>query len=74
MITIPVTLGFDNSNIIGTMEVDETKLPPTTDYCFAIGYYCKGVDDKGKVIDFELREISVVLDRSYRNYLDKENE
>jgi hypothetical protein len=38
MIRVPVLLGFNHAQQIGTLEVDEKQLPPGAGYHFALGY------------------------------------
>lgn len=75
MKTIPVTVGFDGKREpIGTMEIDETKLPAGCNYVFALG----GMVNSGipgtpcaevKGDDFDLRQVAVVDDKDYLSFL-----
>lgn len=66
MITIPILLNFDNDKVIGSLTVDETQLPTIPNYTFAIGYRYITEDSH------ELICTSVVLDKNYQAYLDKQ--
>lgn len=66
MIKIPVMLNFEYTRQIGTLEVDETQLPPIPKFCFSIGYSLLD-SDTGK---YELVCVSPVMDELYKKYLD----
>jgi hypothetical protein len=65
MKTLRVTIDFDQNRTIGTLDIDETKLPKGDTYCFAIG----GRKHDPQYGDFELMEISLVTDENYLKYL-----
>ena len=64
MKTIPVTIGFDSAQTIGTMTIDETKLPPGANYHFALGYSAQRIAD-GVPTEVEVREVSLVDDSKF---------
>lgn len=64
---IPVVLGFDPRRQIGTLRIDETQLPPTPDFVFALGYTTKGSGE-----GYELVAVSVVADSNYIRFLEDE--
>ena len=71
MKTIPCTVFFDKTRSpIGTLSIDERKLPKGADYVFAIGGIVKEKVGN-KITKFELLEISLVPDRNYKKYLEK---
>lgn len=73
MITIPVLLNFDQQTPIGSLTLDETKLPiKNTNYVFALGYLANTVEKITPVEFFgEYKLISVALqtDEQYLKYL-----
>lgn len=72
MRTIQVVQEFDSSNAIGTMVIDETKLPPGDGYVFALAYLVKKshVEDGKPVVDeMELYQVSLMSDERYLAYL-----
>lgn len=68
MIRIPVLINFDATQPIGFMEVDETKLPNGTDFCFSIGYFVRAMKND-TVTDFDINCVSVVSDANYAKML-----
>lgn len=72
MITIPICLKFDYSNIIGSITIDETKLPSTPNFCFTIGYLVKNISFDGNITDYALNIASVTSDSDYLKYLESE--
>jgi uncharacterized HAD superfamily protein len=68
MITLPVTVGFsfDEKDIIGSITLDETKLPALPEYCFSIGYRLTVNKDS---TDYTLMNISLISDNDYIKYL-----
>lgn len=65
IIELPVSIGFDNSKIVGKLIISKDALPPTPDYTFALGYrYISGTE-------YELLEVSIVLDVYYARYLEQ---
>jgi hypothetical protein len=70
MITVPILLGFDYGNPIGTLTIEKDKLPPGVDWCFSLGYLVKDAvyDDELEctvVTDYELKCVSIVADANY---------
>ena len=64
MKTIPVTVGFDRTQVIGEMTIDETKLPAGIGYHFALGYRAYRIVD-GVLSDFEILEVSLTDDSKF---------
>lgn len=62
-IRIPVTVGFDSSKIVGVLELRMDALPPTTDWCLALGFNDLG---EGK---YAPMDVSIVTDAGYLAYL-----
>jgi hypothetical protein len=62
--TIPVTIGFDRTQVIGELTIDETKLPPGIGYHFALGYRANRITD-GVLRDFEILEVSLTDDSKF---------
>lgn len=58
MKTIPVLINFDYTKQIGTMTIDETRLPKNTGFHFAIGYKTGTPDANGADEDYELFAVS----------------
>lgn len=76
IIKVPVTIGFDTWQIIGYMEIDETKLPPSCGYVFSLGIRTlDNVDAPGSIPTgpylgkYELIEVGLVTDENYIQYL-----
>lgn len=73
MITIPVLLGFDSTQLIGTLTLDETKLPPGVGYVFSLGY--SPTEFEGDPLrDFNVKKadlmcVSLQSDEQYLAYL-----
>ncbi len=65
MKTVPITIGFDNTRIIGFAEIDLAKLPKDFDYCFSIGVML----DSG---NSELIQLALVSNDSHLSYLNSE--
>ncbi len=65
MKTIPITVNFNNEQVIGTATIDLGKLPAAPNYVFSIGYFDDGNGGH------ELLEISLVLDTQYINERDR---
>ena len=53
---IPVTIGFDHTQVIGFLEIDEARLPPRPDFHFALGY--QALDGGG----YKLLTVSLIAD------------
>lgn len=77
MITIPVLLNFDSNEIIGSMTLDEKKLPEKhTNYVFSLGYLAETTEKITPVEFFgEYKLVSVALqtDEQYMQYLKNSN-
>lgn len=75
MIEIPITIGHDYTKIIGTMNIDETKLPPTADFCFGLGVrvheYFTDTNGVKVISKFDMVEVSIVDNLEYFNHLNK---
>lgn len=71
MMRIPVTLDFDQTKIVVFMEIDESKLPNTPNYCFSIGYSIpsEAIIDKDTPMEHRLCEVSVIYELKYYEYL-----
>lgn len=73
MITIPVLIGFDSTQPIGALTLDETKLSPGVGYVFALGYSPTEFDGD-PMRDFNIKKadlmcVSVQSDEQYLAYL-----
>lgn len=66
---VPVVLGFDYADPIGTLEVDMDRLSTHPDYLFALGFRALKVDASGHVTEYELVCVSPVEDMNYAAYL-----
>ena len=66
MIDVPVKKG---NEVIGTMSVDETKLPDANDYVFIVNGTGTLTDKAGVVSAFQLQEVWVQSDEEYARYL-----
>jgi hypothetical protein len=67
---IPVTIGFDDTKIVGILEIDTDELPKgSPDFIFSLGYEVLGVDDYNKVNDYNLVQLGIVNDRTMLEYL-----
>ena len=78
MKTIPVVVGFNTDKQIGYLTIDETKLPAGPNYVFALGYKINTVDydaknDKFRVLECELIQVSLQTDSQYLEYLNSES-
>ena len=77
-ITIPVLDSFSNNQVIGHLVIDASKLPPTPEFTFVLGYEANrqtlglGIGDiptephKGP---YRLVSIAPVMDKEYAKYL-----
>lgn len=62
--TFPITLGFDNTQVIGYASIDTSKLPPTPDFHFSIGFYSNDLsplEDRS----YELAVLGLVNDSKF---------
>lgn len=64
-ITIPVTIGFDSSKVIGSMTIDSDKLPKDYDFVFSLGVKVEKPTSNG----YELCMVGTVDDEVYYKYL-----
>jgi len=69
MITIPVTVGFNfnEKDIIGSITIDENRLPSSPEYVFSLGYKYTG---KAK---YTLVCVSLTSDNEYLQYLQQKD-
>jgi hypothetical protein len=66
MKTVPVTIGFDRTQVIGEMTIDETKLPPGAGYRFALGYRVLAFDEPALVAtEIDLLQVGLVPDAKF---------
>lgn len=66
MITLPVTVdfSFDEKDIIGSITLNESKLPALPEYSFSLGYKYRKEQD-----GYNLVCISLISDNKYLQYL-----
>lgn len=64
---IPVTIGFDNTRIIGMMTIDENQLPKGYDYVFSLGV--RLLDEQ----HCELMQVGLIDNSNYLEYLQGAN-
>lgn len=75
MISVPVTIGFDNAKVIGYCCLDSTKLPATSQFVLSlaikvVGEYTPGeIPNKPYYGEYELLQLGVVKDDDYIAYL-----
>lgn len=65
-------MNYESDNVIGILEIDETKLPPRPDWVLSLGYITKDGVVKGDefvTTDYELFTVSVQSDKDYAKYL-----
>ena len=62
-VVVPVLEKFDQSKQIGELRILKSKLPPTADFVFSLGYV-KSVDT------FELLCVSMMSDGQYLAYME----
>lgn len=65
MIRVPVVLGFNPQAVIGSVELDERRLPDSPDFVFAIGFSPPDAAT-GRC---EIREVGLINDSEYVAYL-----
>lgn len=63
-ITVPVTQGFDMSRPAGFLVLKRDALPPTADFCFALGYR-----DNGCALAYDVLQVALVPDAEYLRFL-----
>lgn len=77
-IEVPVTLGFDVTQPIGELRMLRSFLPPSPDFVFSIGvsvqeyvppFSLYGPDFLQSVSKFELRQVALLPDANYIEYL-----
>jgi len=75
-IDVPVTVGFNRAETIGTLSIDREALPAAPDFVFALGFLAKEYAGPPREVPsepyagaYELNEVSVVTDLSYLGYL-----
>lgn len=74
-VEVPVLLDFDVTKPIGSIRVMKEHLPPTPGFVFALGYLADGPWKRGDIPTteyvgpYELREVSIVQDGNYIEYL-----
>ena len=75
MITVPVLIDFDETKCIGSLVLDETKLPiKNTNYVFSLGYLAETVEKFTPVEffgEYKLICVSLQTDEQYLRYLTK---
>ncbi len=69
MITVPVSIGFNAQQVIGSMTIDETQLPPNPKFVFSIGYLTADIASD----EYTLVEIGLVPDHRYAEYVKLRN-
>lgn len=76
MITVPVFDSFSNNTQIGTLTIDETRLPADPDYCFALGFNAElGNLKPGQIPTtkptgpYTLGAVAIASDEAYSKYL-----
>lgn len=75
MRTIPVLMNFDQQQPIGTMTIDETRLPPGMGYVFSLGARALDteiVNGAVRVTRAELLCVSLQTDEQYLACLERE--
>lgn len=78
MITVPVLINFNQSECIGSLTLDETKLPTKdTNYVFSLGYLVESVEKITPVEffgEYKLICVSLQTDEQYLQYLGQKDE
>lgn len=67
-VRVPVTAGFDKTKVVGQLVLQRSALPPTSDFCFALGYRSRA-QAGDCVFEYELLEVSIVSDDKYFEFL-----
>lgn len=80
MVTVPVIVNFDHSQVVGELRVRRDALPAAPNYCFAISYRVEGwaaAKAPGMPVDItqhELMAVSIQSDEAYAKFLAKDRE
>lgn len=80
MVTVPVIVNFDHSQVVGELRVRRDALPAAPNYCFAIGYRVEGWSASKapgapiNVTQHELMSVSIQSDKQYAKFLVQEME
>ncbi len=75
ILTVPVTLGFDRSKVIGSMRIDVRQLPPAPTFVFSLAFEALEfvepfeVRSKEYVGRYLLSGVGLVSDADYLSYL-----
>lgn len=73
MIEVPIVINYDHTRVIGTAQIDETKLPKFMDYCLTLGYRAIDVNINSSEEDIgTLTCLSVQANSAYYQYLRNE--
>jgi hypothetical protein len=64
LITIPVLVDFDSSQQIGTLQIEDTKMPLQPNWHLAIGYKVVQFENGG-VTKYALQVVSVLDDAKF---------
>lgn len=62
LLSVPVLLGFDYKQVIGTLSIDSSKLPPEPNFAFAIGYLSLERNKDGSEGMYQLLNVGLVGD------------
>jgi hypothetical protein len=65
MIKVPVLFGHHWKDPIGTLEIDETRLPPGAAWHLSLGYKILETDSSGRATRIELVDVSPTEDASF---------
>jgi len=68
-VSVQVVAKFGDSMPIGELRILKSALPPSPDYCFALGFRALKVTDDGKIHGYELLEVAPVSDANYASYV-----
>lgn len=68
---VPILRAFDQREPLGWLHIRRDALPPTPDFCFAIGYSPLRVDEH-RVVDYRLLSVAIIPDADYRKVIDSE--
>lgn len=74
---VPILINHEATKSIGWLEIMTKELPPTPEFCFALGYQAiemRSFDDTLRLVvtKYELREVSLIADRLYARALEHE--
>jgi hypothetical protein len=74
MITIPILKEFNQEKQIGTLTIDESKLPIIPNYTFSLDYRITSSElnenNEVEVTGYKLISVSIVDDDNFSKYLD----